>query len=134
MSIYTLILMLLIGPPPIVLQQVKELDVVKITAYTARVQETDSTPTVTAFNTGVKEGIIALSRDLEEKHSLKGGDRVFLDCFTNKKYSGIYVFNDRMHKRKRNQVDIFMNNLKKAKKVGVKNKARLYIYKRKRNK
>ena len=134
MSIYALILILLIGRPPLALQQVKELDVVKVTAYTARVQETDSTPTVTAFNTRVKKGTIALSRDLEKKHSLKSGDRVFLDCFTNKKYSGIYVFNDRMHKRKKNQVDIFMNSLKKAKKVGVKNKARLYIYKRKKNK
>jgi len=134
MSIYALILILLIDRPPLALQQVKELDVVKVTAYTARVQETDSTPTVTAFNTRVKKGTIALSRDLEKKHSLKGGDRVFLDCFTDKMYSGIYVFNDRMHKRKRNQVDIFMNSLKKAKKVGVKNRARLYIYKRKKNK
>jgi len=134
MSIYALILILLIGRPPLALQQVKELDVVKVTAYTARVKETDDTPTITAFNTGVKKGSIALSRDLEKKHSLKSGDRVFLDCFTNKKYSGIYVFNDRMHKRKKNQVDIFMNSLKKAKKVGVKNKARLYIYKRKKNK
>jgi len=122
------------GLPPIVLQKVEELDVVKVTGYTARVQETDSTPTITAFNTGVKKGTVALSRDLEKKHSLKGGDRVFLDCFTDKMYSGIYVFNDRMHKRKRNQVDIFMNSLKKAKKIGVKNKARLYIYKRKKNK
>ena len=126
MPLQALILILLLGLPV-----EKEAETVKITAYTARVQETDSTPFETSFGR-VKEGGIALSRDLEKKYKLKEGDRIYLDCFTDKRYSGIYSFNDRMHKRKKNQVDIFMLSLKKAKRVGIKNRAKLYIYKRRK--
>lgn len=86
---------------------------VKVTAYSARMSETDSTPTITASNKKVKEGYIALSRDLEKRFKLKFGDKIYLSNI------GVFEFQDRMHRRKRNQVDIFMKSTKKAKEFGV---------------
>ena len=44
---------------------------VTITAYSPRKGETDNTPFITASNKRVREGIIALSRDLEEELSIE---------------------------------------------------------------
>jgi len=104
---------------------VADMHMVKITAYTARVQETDSTPTITASNKRVKEGYVALSRDLERRYNLKFGDRIYLERY------GIFEFQDRMHRRKRGQVDIYMSSLKRAKQFGVKS-GQLLIWKRRR--
>ena len=85
---------------------------VTITAYTPRPQECDSTPYTTAFMTKVREGIIALSRDLETDFGFKRGDEITLHRF------GTFVFEDRMNKRWKRRVDIFFLSLKKAKQFG----------------
>ena len=87
---------------------------VKMTAYSARVCETDSTPGITASNKKVKEGYIALSRDIERDFSLHFGDKVYVNGI------GVFEFQDRMHKRKKRQIDIFMKSTKNALKFGVK--------------
>ena len=86
---------------------------VKMTAYSARACETDSTPNITASNKRVKEGYIALSRDIEKKFRLRFGDKVYV------KGIGFFEFQDRMHRRKKRQIDIFMHSTKRALKFGV---------------
>jgi 3D (Asp-Asp-Asp) domain-containing protein len=85
---------------------------VEITAYTARPEETDSTPTITASGQTVRVGIIALSRDLEKEFNLKFGDMVELRGL------GYFEFQDRMNKRMRHSVDIFMHNYDDAIRFG----------------
>ena len=117
-----LILKLLIIPLSVMISD-SQAQMVKVTAYTARVCETDSTPTITASNKRVREGYVALSRDLEKRYNLRFGDRVLI------KKIGIFEFQDRMHRRKKRQVDIYMNSLSKAKEFGVK-RGELLIWKR----
>jgi len=93
---------------------------VTITAYSPRKGETDSTPFITASNKRVREGIIALSRDLEEELELKFGDQIHIEGY------GYFQFEDRMHKRKKKHVDIFMFETKRALKFG-KQKGNLII-------
>ncbi len=78
-----------------------------VTAYTADSTETDETPFITASNTRVREGIVAVSQDLFAKGWVFG-KKVYI---VNK---GVYTIEDLLHKRKRNQLDIFMNNKMKA--------------------
>ncbi len=87
---------------------------VKMTAYSARACETDSTPNITASNKRVKEGYVALSRDLERDFNLRFGDKINVHGI------GTFEFQDRMHKRKRRQIDIFMKSTKRALQFGVK--------------
>ena len=90
--------------------------IVTVTAYSAEVNQTDSTPHITASNKHVKEGYIALSRDLEKDLGLHFGDLILLEGGI----YGIFEFQDRMHKRKKRQVDIFYYSTKKAIEFGVK--------------
>ena len=85
---------------------------VTITAYSPRKGETDDTPFTTASNKRVREGFAAISRDLEKELSLRFGDTIFIEGY------GYFQFEDRMHKRKKKQVDIFMFDTKKALKFG----------------
>lgn len=87
---------------------------VTITAYSSRECETDSTPDITASGKKVRSGMVALSRDLETSLGLKFGAHILLEDI------GIFVFEDRMHKRKRLQVDIFMDKTEDALEWGVK--------------
>lgn len=75
--------------------------VVKVTAYSPRQEETDSTPDITAANTKVRPGIVAVSRDLFDKGWIFG-KKVYI------KSLGIFTIEDLMAKRKTNQIDIFM--------------------------
>ena len=75
---------------------------VTVTAYNAVPGQTDSTPFITASNTRVRTGICAVSRDLENRLGLRFGDMLHLEGI------GPCEFQDRMHRRKRNQVDLFM--------------------------
>ena len=88
---------------------------VSVTAYTPVWNQCDSTPFITASNRRVREGIVALSRDLEKKFNLKWGDKVRLRGL------GVFEFQDRMHRRWKRKVDIFMWNKKKALEFGRKN-------------
>jgi len=87
---------------------------VKVTAYNPVRSQTDSSPLITASNKRVRVGMVALSRDLEREFGFRFGDTVYLYGF------GRFVFEDRMHRRKRRHVDILMFNPMKARRFGVK--------------
>jgi 3D (Asp-Asp-Asp) domain-containing protein len=86
------------------------------TAYTSHKKQTDSTPFLAAWNNKIRPGmkIIAVSRDLIKKHGLKNGARVRI-----KGLKGHYVVRDKMNKRYKKRIDIYMGlNKKKALKWG----------------
>lgn len=85
---------------------------VKVSAYT--LTEMNNKDGKTASGRDPKAGYIAISRDLEQKHGLKFGDRVHI------KGLGIFEFQDRMSEEKKNWVDIYMTSYKKAVRFGVK--------------
>ena len=87
---------------------------VKVTAYNPVRSQTDSSPFITASNKRVRSGMVALSRDLEREFGFRFGDTVDLYGI------GRFVFEDRMHRRKRRHVDILMLNPGEARKFGIK--------------
>jgi len=84
---------------------------VTITAYTAHIQQTDATPLLTASQKHVRKGYIAVSRDLEKGLGLKFGDFLYVNGIK-------YEFQDRMNKKWKKRVDIFMWSRKEAVKFG----------------
>ena len=83
---------------------------VKATAYNSTVTQTNENPHVTAFGDSLIPGkkYIAVSRDLE---------RLGLSHNTPVKIEGLegtYLVKDRMHARKRNQIDVYMGTDIKA--------------------
>ena len=87
--------------------------VVIATAYNADPRQTDSTPEICAWGDKIRPGIIAISRDLE-KNGLTRGKEVHIEGI------GDVVVMDRMHHRKRNQIDLYMENYEDAVDFGVK--------------
>lgn len=87
---------------------------VTVSAYNPLSNQTDSTPLITASNKRVQEGFCAVSRDLEEQLKLKFGDLIHLDGI------GTCEFQDRMSRRKKLQIDLFMWEEKDAIKFGIK--------------
>jgi len=69
---------------------------------------------VTASGKRVKEGMVAVSRDVERNLHLNFGDRVLLHGL------GVFEFQDRMASRWRLKADIFMHSNRKASRFGVK--------------
>jgi len=89
---------------------------VKATAYNSLVYQTSPNPEIAAWGDSLKPGMkcIAVSRDLI-KLGLKHNTPIKLEGL-----EGIYLVKDKMHRRKRNQIDIYMGvDVKKAKKWGV---------------
>ncbi len=88
---------------------------VTATAYTSTVEETSSTPTLTAWGDALKPGMkaIAVSRDLI-KMGLTNGVEVSIEGLPGK-----YKVLDKMNKKWQKKIDIYMgNNVKKAKAWG----------------
>jgi 3D (Asp-Asp-Asp) domain-containing protein len=86
------------------------------TAYTSHVAQTDSTPNIAAWGDKLRPGmkVIAVSRDLLNIYGLKHGSKVRI-----KGLSGEYLVLDKMNKRWRKRIDIYMGkNLNKAYKWG----------------
>ncbi len=100
--------------------------IVTVSAYNPLPGQTDSTPLITASNQAVRQGICALSRDLEKWFNLRFGDLIYLEGI------GTCEFQDRMNKRKRNQVDLFMWNEIDAVEFGIKERTRMKIIKRRK--
>jgi len=95
----------------------KEKHVMRVTAsaYTSCRRETDSTPYLAAWNNRLKHSVksIAVSRDLL-KVGLTNKTKVTIDGLP-----GTYVVLDKMNKRWKKKIDIYMGcNLKKAKRWG----------------
>lgn len=84
---------------------------VKVSAYTLK--ECNRNKGKTASGKYVKEGYIAVSRDLEREHGLKFGDKVFISGI------GEFEIQDRTSFRKKNCVDVYMTSYKKAKQFGI---------------
>lgn len=87
--------------------------VVKATAYNAVPQQTDSSPEICAWGDRIRPGIIAISRDLE-KSGLTRGKEVHIEGIGN------VIVLDRMNRRKRNQIDLYMEKYEDAVEFGVK--------------
>jgi len=88
---------------------------VTATAYTSCRRETDSTPYLAAWNNRLKHSVksIAVSRDLL-KLGLTNKTKVTIDGLP-----GTYIVLDKMNKRWKKKIDIYMGcNLKKAKRWG----------------
>jgi len=87
---------------------------VTVTAYSSRVRETDDTPHITADMTTVRVGIIAVSRDLLDELGMVMGQRVLIPGY------GVFEIRDKMNKRHRRRVDIWMADTRAATLHGVK--------------
>ena len=89
---------------------------VTATAYTSHVRQTDSTPNIAAWGDKLHPGMkaIAVSRDLLQVYGLKHRTKVRI-----KGLSGEYLVLDKMNKRWKKKIDIYMGkDLKKAYKWG----------------
>lgn len=77
---------------------------VTATAYSSETGQTDSTPFLAAWNNRLKPGmkIIAVSRDLLDKHGLRNGTKVRISGLT-----GYYTVRDKMNKRYKKRIDIY---------------------------
>ena len=85
------------------------MSIVTVTAYHPGVYDPSTfIKGVTASGIKVKEGIVAVSRDVEQSLNLDFGDRVLLQGL------GVFEFQDRMAARCRKKVDIFMKSKKEA--------------------
>jgi len=87
-----------------------EPDIVTVTTYSPTVEQTDSTPLITASGFKInpinpkKQRIVAVSRDLKRKY--KFGKKVRITGIG--KLSGTYTVRDVMNKRYRKRVDILI--------------------------
>jgi 3D (Asp-Asp-Asp) domain-containing protein len=84
---------------------------VKVTAYT--LFELKDSEGITASGKEPKVGYVAISRDLEKKHGLSFGDRVYL------KGLGVFEIQDRTHFSKTNLIDIYMESYRRALEFGI---------------
>jgi len=94
----------------------KELTV-KASAYNSLRYQTSSNPSIAAWGDSLKPGMkcIAVSRDLI-RLGLKHNTPVKIEGL-----DSIYVVKDKMHRRKKNQIDVYMGvDIKKAKEWGIK--------------
>ncbi|MEW6387298.1 MAG: hypothetical protein AB1491_07260 [Thermodesulfobacteriota bacterium] len=90
------------------------MSVVTVTAYHPGVYGGHPKRGMTASGRMVKEGMVAVSRDVERNLNLDFGERVLLHGL------GVFEFQDRMHARCHKKVDIFMKCKRKAIRFGVK--------------
>jgi len=78
---------------------------VTATAYSSHRGQTDKTPFLAAWNNRIRPGmkIIAVSRDMLTKYGLRNGSKVRIGGL-----SGLYTVRDKMNKRYRKRIDIYM--------------------------
>jgi 3D (Asp-Asp-Asp) domain-containing protein len=106
---FLLVVVVLIIPQP---TKSVTMSIVTVTAYS---YSGGAPPhNVTASGRRVKEGMVAVSRDLERSLKLDFGDRVLLHGL------GVFEVQDRMASRQRKKVDVFMQSNSKARRFGVK--------------
>ena len=79
---------------------------VTASAYNSTVRQTSGNPQITAFGDTLKPGMryIAVSRDLLRK-GLKYNTPVVIEGF-----DGFFLVKDKMHRKWRNHIDIYMGN------------------------
>lgn len=90
---------------------------VDVTGYSSSRDQCDADPFTTASNTQVRDGIVALSRDLIRRYNpdapFTWGDRVHLEGV------GEFVVEDSMNARYRNRVDIWFPDRRSAANWGI---------------
>ncbi len=96
---------------PVSLEQMRSVQVT-LTAYSSTKDQCDPTPHITASNTPVRIGIIAVSRDLMEETGLSFGQRVLIPGH------GVFEIRDRMNARWKRKVDIWHNDREAARRFG----------------
>lgn len=80
-----------------------------VTAYSSTPEETDDTPFITASGMHVRDGIVATNQ-------LPFGTNIRIpEHFGDK----IFVVQDRMHRRKKNNIDVWMSSKEKALRFGI---------------
>lgn len=89
-----------------------KMSIVSVTAYSYNGGQPPYN--ITASGKRVKEGIVAVSRDVERNLNLRFGDRVLLHGL------GVFEFEDRMASRWSLKADVFMHCNQKARCFGVK--------------
>jgi len=94
---------------------------VDISAYTASVDECDSTPYVTADGTLSTVGRVAVSRDLL-KNGIAHGSRIYIPK------QGVFIVADSLNSRFTKRIDIMMGNKKAAKLFGLKENVKIYYF------
>lgn len=104
----------LVENPPKNLQETKVLKIAErktviVTAYSSTPDQTDSTPFITAWNTKVRDGIVACN-------FLPFGTKVLIPEYSGKK---IFTVEDRMARRHKNRVDIWFPTREAAKVFGI---------------
>ncbi|MDO4262649.1 MAG: hypothetical protein Q4C67_00450 [Deinococcus sp.] len=96
--------------------------VLKSTAYNSLSAQTDSTPHITATGTRTRPGVVALSRDMLRLFPY--GTRLRIQDLSGRHpyvNGRIFVVEDTMHARKRNQIDVWMPTRSQAMSWGVRN-------------
>lgn len=88
---------------------------VTVTSYNNDIAQTDNTPNITASNRPVKDGIIAVSRDMIKDGTIKYGDLVYIDCFNR-----WFIADDTMNERFTRRLDVFMYDKKESLKINKK--------------
>ena len=85
----------------------KQSMLVTATAYNSLPSQTDSTPNIAAWGDRLRPGmkVIAVSRDLLKKYGMKHGTKVKI-----RGLPGRYTVLDKMNKRWRKKIDIYMGN------------------------
>ncbi|RRS32516.1 MAG: hypothetical protein P794_00980 [Epsilonproteobacteria bacterium (ex Lamellibrachia satsuma)] len=78
---------------------------VTATAYSSHRGQTDKTPFLAAWNNRIRPGmkIIAVSRDMLTRYGMRNGTKVRIGGLP-----GIYRVRDKMNKRFRKRIDIYM--------------------------
>ncbi len=97
------------NPPGSGAKIVKEINVIS-TGYSSSIDQTDSTPFITASGTQVRDGIVAAN-------FLPFGTKIRMPALYGDK---VFVVEDRMHPRKRYQVDIWFPSRQEALNFGAK--------------
>ena len=95
--------------------------VLRATAYNSAPNQTDSTPFITATGTRTRFGVVALSRDMLRQFPY--GTKIMIEDLSGK-YNNllkgqVFIVEDTMHQRKRNQVDVWMTSYRQAMQFGV---------------
>lgn len=88
----------------------QEAKMVTVTAYSSTIDQCDADPFITAYNTQVRQGIVAAN------FLKKGTQIMFPEIFGNR----VFVVEDKMHKRFKYRVDIWMPSVEQAKEFGIK--------------
>ena len=96
---------------------------VTVSAYTARAEECDITPEVTADMTPSRVGVLAVSPDMLREGRVSYGDTVAL--IDDGEFLGVFVIHDTMNRRYTNRVDILHGNVRAALLFGIRHNVEL---------